>query len=73
MSCKLCKRAAKDVSGLCRYHSSASTELRNSYVVWNDAYSGMSWKDYLHRVKTAEGTGRWVREVIRMEESVAND
>jgi hypothetical protein len=28
----------------------------------------MSWEDYLNRVKTAEGTGQWVKEVITLEE-----
>lgn len=69
MSCKLCKRAAKDASGLCRYHLLAMAELKKGYAIWNDAYSGMSWKDYLHRVKTAQGTGRWVRDVVSMEEA----
>jgi hypothetical protein len=68
MSCKLCRRPAEDAEGLCRYHLQARVALRSGYIVWNEAYSGMSWKDYLNRVKTAEGTGRWVREVLSLEE-----
>jgi hypothetical protein len=53
---------------LCRYHLRARTALRSGYGVWNDAYGGISWKEYLNRVKTAEATGRWVREVVSLEE-----
>jgi hypothetical protein len=28
----------------------------------------MSWEDYLNRVKTAEGTGEWIKEVIALEQ-----
>jgi hypothetical protein len=68
MQCTLCKRQAKKGEGLCRYHSEAKVALRKSYDVWNEAYQGISWKEYLNRVKTAEGTGEWVKEVIMSEE-----
>jgi hypothetical protein len=68
MSCKLCKRAAEDSEGLCGYHLRARKALREGYRIWKDAYGGISWKEYLNRVKTARGTGRWVREVVSLEE-----
>lgn len=67
MRCKLCKRQSS-ADGLCKYHSGARTALRNGYVTWSKAYSELSWKDYLNRVKTAEGTGQWVKDVIVLEE-----
>ena len=69
--CRLCKnRTRNDAAGggLCKYHSEARTALKRGYKVWNEAFSGLEWKDYLNRVKTAEGTGEWVKEVIGMEE-----
>jgi len=68
MQCKLCKRESED-DRLCRYHSDAKKALRKGYVTWNDALSSISWKEYLNRVKTAQGTGQWVAEVIAMEET----
>jgi hypothetical protein len=68
MLCKLCRREVKKGEELCRYHSEARVSLKNSYARWNEGYSGMSWEDYLNRVKTAEGTGQWVKEVITLEE-----
>jgi len=68
MQCKLCKRMSEE-DGLCRYHSDASKALRKGYVAWNEALSGIPWKEYLNRVKTAQGTGQWVAEVIAMHET----
>jgi hypothetical protein len=50
------------------YHSDANVALKKDYARWTKAYSGMSWKEYLNRVKTAEGTGQWIKEVIALEE-----
>ena len=69
MQCKICKRDAKDEDGLCRYHHAASTALKKGYERWNDALSGMPWNEYLNRVKTLDGTGQWVKEVVTMEEN----
>jgi len=70
MQCKLCRREAKQGDVLCRYHSEAKKALKDSYARWNEAYSGISWEEYLNRVKTAEGTGQWVKDVITFEEGV---
>jgi DNA topoisomerase I len=67
MQCKLCKREAKE-GQLCKYHGEAKVALRRSYLRWTEAYSGISWKEYLNRVKTIEGTGQWVKDVITLEE-----
>ena len=68
MRCKVCKRNAK-LDELCRYHSAARNSLNDGYDVWRKAYADISWKDYLHRVKDLGETGRWVKEVIVLEES----
>ena len=67
MQCKICKRIARN-SGLCGYHETARDALKKGYGAWNEAYSGMSWGEYLQRVKAIENTGRWVIEVIEMEQ-----
>jgi len=71
MKCRVCERPAKK-GGLCSYHARAFAALKKGFVAWNNAYSNMSWKGYLKRVKDAEGTGQWVKEVITVEESGAS-
>ena len=68
MRCKLCRRQSKDGAVLCRYHWEAEAALKSGYARWKEAYPGIAWGDYLNRVKTAEGTGQWVKEVITLEE-----
>jgi hypothetical protein len=68
MLCKLCRKEVKKGEELCRYHSDARSALKNGYSRWKEAYSGMPWDAYLNRVKTAEGTGEWVKQVITLEE-----
>lgn len=69
MKCKLCKRKATHNVGLCQYHASALDALKRGYELWNEAYSGISWRDYLNRVKTLEDTGVWIKDVISLEET----
>lgn len=69
MQCKLCKRRAEHDSELCRYHASAADSLKRGYELWKEAYSGISWRDYLNRVKTLDDTGGWIKDVISMEET----
>jgi DNA topoisomerase I len=67
LSCRVCGRRSRALDGsLCKYHREAVDSLGKSYVLWNEAYSGISWKDYLNRVKTLEDTGQWIKEVIAM-------
>ncbi len=74
MQCELCGRSVKSEGGrLCNYHEEASTALRHGYEAWNAGYSGMSWKEYLNRVKNLADTGQWIKEVIVMEERSAHD
>ena len=70
--CRICERGVGR-SGLCPYHARALASLKKGYVYWSRAYLHITWKDYLQRVKAAEGTGRWVKEVAEMEESGASD
>lgn len=63
MECRLCRRRVER-DGLCRYHLDARDELKKGYERWTDAYSSMSWKEYLDRMKRLNVTGQWVKEVI---------
>lgn len=67
MRCRLCRREAER-DALCRYHSDARDELKRGYQRWRDAYSGMSWKEYLNTIKRLDGTGQWVKEVVDLME-----
>jgi len=69
MKCKLCRREAKARGELCRYHSDARDALKRAHEAWEQAYSGMSWRDYLNRVKALDETGQWIKEVITLEEA----
>lgn len=68
MQCKLCKREAQESKNLCGYHAAAQAALRKGYERWSAAFPGLSWNDYLNRVKTAGETGQWIRDVITLEE-----
>jgi len=71
MQCKLCERKVR-VGGksLCGYHQGAVDNLKRGYKAWNEAYSGISWREYLNRVKTLGDTGQWTKEVIALEEGI---
>ena len=67
MKCKLCQREAEHRSEYCARHLAAEEMLRNAYLVWKRAYSGLSWAAYLDKVKQLKGTGLWVKEIIESE------
>ena len=57
---------------LCDHHKEAKEGLERGYKSWNEAYSGISWREYLNKVKTHGDTGQWIKEVIALEESSAD-
>lgn len=67
MRCKICKKFAKE-GQYCANHTAARDSLIAGYRVWENAYHGMAWKDYLRRIEGLEETGHWVKEVISNEE-----
>jgi hypothetical protein len=69
LQCRVCKRRADQGGELCRYHASAVDSLKRGYTVWKEAYPGISWRDYLNRVKTLEDTGGWIKDVLSLEET----
>jgi hypothetical protein len=73
MQCKLCRRETKKDGELCRYHSAARDALKRAYGTWEEAYSGITWRDYLNRVKALDETGQWIKEVVTLEEASVVD
>jgi hypothetical protein len=67
MKCKLCQREAEEKSEFCVNHLAAEETLRNAYPIWRNAYSELSWSEYLDKVKQLKGTGRWVKEIVEPE------
>jgi len=73
MECKLCRREVRAKDGsLCDYHQDARNSLRRAYEAWNIAYSGISWREYLNKVKALEDTGAWIKDVISLEDENAD-
>lgn len=62
--CKVCSKNSV-VNGFCQYHHKAYENLLAGYTYWKKAYGGLSWKDYIDKIKENEFTGIWVKEVIR--------
>lgn len=73
MQCNLCRRETEKNSDLCRYHSAARDALNRGFLAWKEAYSAITWRDYLNKVKVLDETGQWIREVITLEEAGADD
>jgi len=69
MQCKLCRRESKKDEELCRYHSEARDALKRAHGSWEEAYSGIAWRDFLNKVKALDETGQWTKEVITLEEA----
>lgn len=69
MKCRACGKEAEADGDLCRRHSEARDALKRAYPKWQEAYSGMSWNEYLNRVKALGETGQWIKEVISLEET----
>ncbi len=62
-SCLLCKRECAPSSTLCRYHLEARRRVESAYNTWNEAYGGITWKEYLQRISQDPETGQWAKEV----------
>lgn len=65
-TCRLCARETAPSSPFCQYHLGARRNLDSAYKVWNEAYGGMTWAEYLRRVIQSKETGQWAREVAEL-------
>jgi hypothetical protein len=73
ISCRLCQRKANEKGEFCTYHLAAMDALVSGYDSWKEAYSDLTWLQYLTRVKQLKGTGEWVNEVIEFEMKKQHD
>ena len=60
--CLVCGMHA-DEGGLCFKHRAAAKSLEESYRYWREAF-GISFEEYLKKVKERPETGAWVKELI---------
>ncbi len=60
--CAICNREEFS-NGLCIYHYKASEQINAVYEEWRER-EGVSFKDYLEKIKKLKSTGKWVVEVI---------
>lgn len=65
-ACRLCKRECAPLSTLCEYHLAAKVAVESAYRRWDEAYGGISWKDYLQKVIQNAETGMWAKEVAEL-------
>jgi hypothetical protein len=49
----------------------AYDNLKEHYKIWNKAFEGLSWIDYMNKVVKLNETGSWVKEVVSAEISTA--
>ncbi len=66
MVCRLCKRECAPSSDLCEYHLAAKRNLESGYARWKEAFGGMTWGEYLDRIRRSAETGQWAKEVAEM-------
>lgn len=65
--CRLCNRKPQKGSDFCRYHMDAYDSLKKNYGSWLTAYGQLSWKEYLEKLLKTKETGKWIKEVIKLE------
>jgi len=65
VSCPVCGRTAKK-GGLCELHHLAKEKLNQNYKVWDIAYGGLSYVDYLRLLVTLSDTGEAVAATARL-------
>ncbi|QOR95175.1 DNA topoisomerase I [Thermosphaera chiliense] len=60
--CAICNREEFS-NGFCTYHYKAMEQINSVYEEWREK-EGISFKDYLEKIKKLKSTGKWVVEVI---------
>ena len=59
--CPICGRDRQNE--FCSYHQTALENLKAAHEKWETA-AGLSWEEYLIKLRDLEDTGRWIVEVI---------
>jgi hypothetical protein len=65
--CAACHRNALPEGKYCLHHKQALDSLASHYKAWLDAYSSISWQDFMIKLSKMKETGSWVKEVIEAE------
>jgi hypothetical protein len=65
-TCRLCKRECAPSSALCQNHLTARRNVESGYKQWSEAYGGITWKEYLKRIRQNAETGQWAKEVAEI-------
>jgi hypothetical protein len=66
IACRLCSRECAPSSTFCSYHLAAKKSVESAYRKWDEAYGGMTWKEYLRRIGQDAETGQWAKEVAEL-------
>ncbi|MEM2111625.1 MAG: hypothetical protein QXX08_07085 [Candidatus Bathyarchaeia archaeon] len=62
MRCGVCNRNSE--SEFCERHKKAYENLMKAYKVWEKSL-GISWIEYLCRIRQNANAGLWVKEVVQ--------
>ena len=68
VKCTVCTRkVSNDIDKHCLYHTQAYDNLKKHYKIWNKAFDGLSWTNYMNKLLELNETGSWIKEVINAE------
>jgi hypothetical protein len=68
VKCTVCTlKVSNNQDKYCLYHKQAYDNLTKHYEIWNKAFGGLSWTNYMNKILELKETGSWVKEVISAE------
>ena len=63
--CIICSlKVSNSQDKYCSNHMEAYYNLKKHYEMWNKAFDGLTWIEYMNKLLKLSETGSWVREVI---------
>ena len=62
INCIICKREIPS-GDYCKYHQQAYQNLKEKYSEWLEAFSELTFAEYLQKLIANPDTGLWVKEV----------
>jgi hypothetical protein len=72
IKCAVCTQKVSNQNKYCLYHKQAYDNLIKHYKIWNKAFDGLSWTNYMNKLLELKETGSWVKEVISAELKTAS-
>lgn len=61
----MCNKVKENNSDYCQYHTEALSIINEKYPIWERAFGGISWKDYLDTIIKNPKTGEWIKDVAK--------